>query len=228
MSTMPEDISKSRGNFSHPVSLKYPIESTQRPLLNGLLQAVIQNLPGRSDLTSLSKCFTLLSAKHTAREMPKQQFEQEAGWETELSELVYFNLYKSQLPVVEQAIEIAALMLGTNTSLGYCLEMMSADFLAGVNLDNENPKVLLQSATVFRFLPREEADISATRYREGVMTGCNRNVAARGSIPSGMNTSAIKCYAATVGDTSRAAQCPSSRSTTKTCAATSVTILARI
>jgi hypothetical protein len=31
-------------------------------------------------------------------------------------------LYKSQIPVVEQAIETAALMLGTDKSRGYCLE----------------------------------------------------------------------------------------------------------
>jgi len=57
--------------------------------------------------------------------------------------IIYFNLYKSQLPVVEQAIEAAALMLG-DKSRGYCLKMICADFLAGVNLENENSEVLLQ------------------------------------------------------------------------------------
>ena len=47
---------------------------------------------------------------------------------------MYFKLYKSQLPVVEQAIETAALMLGTDKSPGYCLEMIRADFLAGLLL----------------------------------------------------------------------------------------------
>jgi hypothetical protein len=62
-------------------------------------------------------------------------------------------LYKSQLPVVEQAIETAALMLGSDKSRGYCLEMICADFLAGANLENENPEVLLQSALrFFKFL----------------------------------------------------------------------------
>ena len=66
---------------------------------------------------------------------------------------MYFKLYKSQLPVVGQAIETAALMLGTDKSRGYCLEMICAD-LAGPNLENENPEVLLQSALrFFRFLP---------------------------------------------------------------------------
>ena len=97
-----------------------------------------------------------------AREMPKEQFKQQVekeltGREAELSEIVYFKLYKSQIPVVEQAIETAALMLGTDKSRGYCLEMICADFLAGANLENENPEVLLQSALrFFKFLPGDE------------------------------------------------------------------------
>src|SRR5208283_4419741 len=47
------------------------------------------------------------------------------------SELIYFKVYKSQIPVIEQAIETAALMLGSDKSRGYCLEMICADFLAG-------------------------------------------------------------------------------------------------
>jgi hypothetical protein len=99
---------------------------------------------------------------HKAREMPKEQFKQEVekeltGRVTEPWEIVYFKLYKSQLPVVEQAIETAALMLGSDSSRGYCLEMICADFLAGANLESENPEVLLQSALrFFRFLPGEE------------------------------------------------------------------------
>ena len=66
-------------------------------------------------------------------------------------------LYKNRMPVVEQAIETAALMLGTDKSRGYCLEMICADFSAGANLENENPGVLLQSALrFFKFLPGEE------------------------------------------------------------------------
>jgi hypothetical protein len=37
---------------------------------------------------------------------------------TEPSEIVYFELYKSQIPVIEQAIETAALMLGSDKSRG--------------------------------------------------------------------------------------------------------------
>ena len=99
---------------------------------------------------------------HKAREMPKEEFKQEVereltGQETEPWEMVYFKLYKSQIPIVEQAIETAALMLGSDKSRGYCLEMICADFLAGANLENEYPNVLLQSALrFFKFLPGEE------------------------------------------------------------------------
>jgi len=48
-------------------------------------------------------------------------------------------------------------MLGTDKSRGYCLEMICADFLAGANLDNEDPTVLLQSMSrFFKFLPGDQ------------------------------------------------------------------------
>jgi hypothetical protein len=101
---------------------------------------------------------------HKAQEMPKEHFKRAVdkeltGKETEPWEIVHFKLYKSQIPVIEQAIEAAALMLGSDKSRGYCLEMICADFLAGANLDNGNPDVLLHSATrFFRFLSREQKD----------------------------------------------------------------------
>ena len=58
------------------------------------------------------------------------------GQETEPWEIIYFKVYKSQLPVIEQALETATLMLGSDKSRGYCLEMICADFLAGANLQN--------------------------------------------------------------------------------------------
>ena len=96
---------------------------------------------------------------HRARELPKEQFKLEVeryltGSETEPWEILYFKVYKSQLPVIEQALETAALMLGTDKSRGYCLEMICADFLGGANLENGNPKALLFSACrLFEFLP---------------------------------------------------------------------------
>jgi hypothetical protein len=75
---------------------------------------------------------------HKAKELPKEGFKGEVerhltGKETEPWELIYFKLYKSQLPVVEKALETVGLMLGTDKSRGYCLEMICADFLAGAH-----------------------------------------------------------------------------------------------
>ncbi len=76
---------------------------------------------------------------HKARELPKEGFKGEVeryltGKETEGWDLIYFKLYKSQIPVVEKALETVGLMLGTDKSRGYCLEMICADFLAGAKL----------------------------------------------------------------------------------------------
>jgi hypothetical protein len=99
---------------------------------------------------------------HKARSMPRKEFAREVekeltGRETEPHEIIYFKIYKSQIPIIEQAIETAALMLGSDKSRGYCLEMICADFLAGANLDNGNPETLLRSITsFFKFLPCEQ------------------------------------------------------------------------
>ena len=54
-----------------------------------------------------------------ARSLPKDQFKREVekeltGRESDPWEIIYVKLYKTQIPVVEQAIETAALMLGTD------------------------------------------------------------------------------------------------------------------
>src|SRR6266478_8652487 len=106
--------------------------------------------------------FDCATRLHKARSLPKDQFKREVekeltGRESEPWEIIYFKLYKTQIPVVEQAIETAALMLGTDKSRGYCLEMICADFLAGANLEGEGPTVLLHSMSrFFKFLPGEQ------------------------------------------------------------------------
>jgi hypothetical protein len=77
--------------------------------------------------------------------------------ETESHEIIYFKVYKGQIPVIEQALETAALMLGSDKSRGYCLEMICADFLAGANLDNGNPEILLHSIRQFSSSCRESS-----------------------------------------------------------------------
>ena len=89
---------------------------------------------------------------HKARELPREEFKREVerhltGKETEPWEILYFKAYKSQLPVIERALETAALMLGTDKSRGYCLEMICADFLAGASLETGNQDALLSALT---------------------------------------------------------------------------------
>ena len=105
---------------------------------------------------------------HKARRMPRAEFQREVekeltGLDCEPSELIYFKVYKSQIPVIEQAIETAALMLGSDKSRGYSLEMICADFLAGASMDGSNPAILLQSISrYYEFLtrPQQEAFLS--------------------------------------------------------------------
>jgi hypothetical protein len=72
---------------------------------------------------------------------------------------IYFKPYKSQIPVVEQALETAASMLG-GKSRGYCLERICADFLAGANLNDGDPDVLLHALSrSFHFLPPNQRQV---------------------------------------------------------------------
>ena len=93
-----------------------------------------QNWP--KSLAGTAKSSTVQPGCTKPRNYQKKSFKREVerhltGKETEPWEIIYFKLYKSQLPVVERALEIAALMLGSDKSRGYCLEMICADFLAG-------------------------------------------------------------------------------------------------
>lgn len=96
---------------------------------------------------------------HTAKELPKDEFKRAVerhltGQETEPWEIIYFKLYKSQIGVIENALETAALMLGSDKSRGYCLEMICADFLAGAQLEGGSPDTLVASLNrLFDLLP---------------------------------------------------------------------------
>ena len=98
----------------------------------------------RKDGDAFASCTWVHKAKELLREQFKREVERHlTGKETEPCEIIYFKLYKSQLRVVEQALETVALMLGTDKSRGYCLEMICADFLAGARLEeNDREKAL--------------------------------------------------------------------------------------
>ena len=106
---------------------------------------------------------------HKAQSLPKEEFKREVehhltGQETEPWEMLYFKVYKSQLPVIDQALDTAGLMLGGN-SRGYCLEMICADFLAGANLEDGNSKLLLLALSrLFALLP----DLEKREFLEGM------------------------------------------------------------
>jgi hypothetical protein len=96
---------------------------------------------------------------HKARSMQTEVCKREVekhltGRDTEPWELLYFKVYKSQLQVIEQALETAGLLLGTNKSRGYGLEMICADFLAGASQNNNEQALLLSINRMFELLPK--------------------------------------------------------------------------
>jgi hypothetical protein len=96
---------------------------------------------------------------HKAEQLPKEEFKREVehhltGKDSEPWELIYFKLFKSQLPVIERALETASTMLGSDRSRGYMLEMICADFLAGANTENGDSESLLMALNrLFYLLP---------------------------------------------------------------------------
>ena len=75
---------------------------------------------------------------HKAQEMPKEEFKREVeqhltGKETEPWEIIYFKLYKSQLPVIEQALETAGLDAGD----GQIQRLLPGDDLRGFSCWSE-------------------------------------------------------------------------------------------
>jgi hypothetical protein len=95
------------------------------------------------------------------------------GKETEPWEIIYFKMYKSQLPVLEQALETAALMLGADKFRGYCLEMICADFLAGCSTEENQSEVLVLSLErLYQRLSDNRRRELLTRLRQGPWKDC--------------------------------------------------------
>ena len=160
-------------SFDEFLEMKFP-ESRRKAYY---LMAIHEQLPkqvhrdlrqvGWAKATELAKVarrdgqsFDCATWLHRACEMPKQQFKREVerhltGQDTEAWEVIYFKLYKSQIPVIEQALETASLMLGGQKARGYCLEMICADFLAGANLDTSgsSESLLLALSRLYLLLP---------------------------------------------------------------------------
>jgi len=110
---------------------------------------------------------------HKAKELSKENFKRAVdshltGKETEAWEIMYFKVYKSQLPVIERALETAALMLGSDKSRGYCLEMICADFLAGAALETgeSEPNIAYPPTNGDRFTDSEQTVSTETDRNE--------------------------------------------------------------
>jgi hypothetical protein len=98
---------------------------------------------------------------HLAQCLPKEQFKEQverhlAGKDVEPHEIIYFKLYKSQMPVLEQALEMASRLLGSDKPRGYCLEMICADFLAGASLDHDPHTLLVSVSRLVQLLPEPQ------------------------------------------------------------------------
>jgi hypothetical protein len=133
-------------SFDEFLEKRFPESRRKAYYLMAIHENLTQIPKRRRDGTEFD-CATWL---HKAKELPKEAFQQEVerhltGRDAEPWEIIYFKFYKSQLPVIEQALETAALMLGSDKSRGYCLEMICADFLAGAHLGEGDPATLLMS-----------------------------------------------------------------------------------
>jgi hypothetical protein len=89
-------------------------------------------------------CNLVAQGARIAERRFRREVEKElTGKDEEPCELIYFKVYKSQIPMIEKAVESVARMLGSDESGGYCLEMICADFTVGANLDKGDPGMLL-------------------------------------------------------------------------------------
>ena len=150
--------SRRKAYYLMAIHEKLPREARKRLEQVGWSKAIELTKVARSDGAKFD-CATWL---HRAEEMTKEEFQREVehhltGKDSEPWEIMYFKVYKSQIDVIEQAFETVALMLGSDKSRGYCLEMICADFLAGVHSGNGQPEVLLASLhRLVGFLPPEQ------------------------------------------------------------------------
>jgi hypothetical protein len=97
---------------------------------------------------------------HKAQKSTKEKLKDEVhryftGEDLEPYEMVYFKLFGSQLPTIERALYVASRMAGTERSRGYCLELVSADFLAGRTEESSPEETLLVIQPLLSLVPPE-------------------------------------------------------------------------
>src|SRR2546426_7434712 len=121
------------------IGFRHPLCRSAAPSLNGIpLLAASREGTASPETDFLAQ---LQHSDHTIRSRPSCSRSLISGDETEPWEIVYFKLCKSQILVIEQAMETTALMLGTDKSRGY--------YLAGcgksLNRDDSPPQGLKPS-----------------------------------------------------------------------------------
>jgi len=111
------------GQYWHVDNLKFLDEFLEKKFPESwrkayYLMAIHEQLPRQPhrDLRQVGQKFDCATWLHKAQELPKEEFKREVerhltGKETEPWEMLYFKVYKSQLAVIEQALETASLML---------------------------------------------------------------------------------------------------------------------
>jgi hypothetical protein len=106
---------------------------------------------------------------HCRRISSRREVEKElTGRESERWEIAYFKLYKTQIPVIDQAIETAALMLGTDKSRALLPGDDLRRFSGRSELGRRRPNLTTAiDITVLQISPwRTTAGFSARSYRE--------------------------------------------------------------
>ena len=110
---------------------------------------------------------------HKAKESSQQKLKEEVykyftGQDFEPYEMVYFNLYESQLPVVERDLYGASRIAGSERARGYCLELVCADFLAGRTEESAPEEILLLIHRLVALLPPDNQARIAGRNADKV------------------------------------------------------------
>ena len=92
-------------------------------------------------------------------------------------EILYLKLNEGQLPTVERALLVAARMVGSERSRGYCLELVCADFLAGRTEESTAEEILMLIHHLVKLLPAEYQVRLAGQERGEALAragGCSR------------------------------------------------------
>jgi len=104
----------------------------------------------------------LQKAKQSSKQgLRREVYKHLTGEDYEPYETVYFKLYESQLPTVERA-----LMVGSERSRGYFLELVCADFLAGRTEKSTPEEIQMLIQHLVKLLPPEYQARLAGQERE--------------------------------------------------------------